>query len=121
MESEYLLFLILHLAGLTIRNIYEALKNSGKVDSRNRLVFAVVFGAMCLMWAGWFEMCTMDPLKIRLPAFVHFAGLLLVVVGFILAVVSLIHWSPASAKRTAGIAKAHGCDWVRQSLRRIPR
>jgi protein-S-isoprenylcysteine O-methyltransferase Ste14 len=90
MDSEYLVFLILHLAGLTVRNIYEALKKAGRVDSRNKLVFAVVFAAMCLMWAGWFEMCKLDPLKMTLPAPVHFTGLLLVVVGFILTVTSLI-------------------------------
>ena len=90
MSDEYPLFLILHLAGLTIRNIYEALKKSGKVDSRNRIVFAVIFAAMCMMWAGWFEMCRLDPMRIILPAPVRFAGLLLVVAGFILAVASLI-------------------------------
>jgi protein-S-isoprenylcysteine O-methyltransferase Ste14 len=90
MTDDYLVFLILHLAGLTIRDIYEALKKSGKVDSRNRIVFAVIFAAMCLMWAGWFEMGKLDPMKVALPAPVHFAGLLLVVVGFILAVASLI-------------------------------
>ena len=90
MSDEYLVFLILHLAGLTIRNIYEALKKSGKVDSRNRIVFAVIFAAMCMMWAGWFEMGKLDPLKVTLPAPVHFAGLLLVVVGVILAVTSLV-------------------------------
>jgi protein-S-isoprenylcysteine O-methyltransferase Ste14 len=88
--QDMLLFLILHLAGLTIRNIYEALKKSGRVDSRNKLVFAVVFAAMCLMWAGWFEMGRLDPMKLALPAPVRFAGLLLVVVGVILAVASLI-------------------------------
>jgi len=90
MDSEYLLFLIFHIAGLTIRNVYEVLKKSGRVDSRNKVVFAVVFAAMCLMWAGWFEMGKLDPMKLALPPSVRFAGLLLVVVGFILAVASLI-------------------------------
>jgi protein-S-isoprenylcysteine O-methyltransferase Ste14 len=43
-----------------------------------------------MMWAGWFEMCKLDPLKMTLPTPVRFAGLLFVVVGFILAVASLI-------------------------------
>jgi protein-S-isoprenylcysteine O-methyltransferase Ste14 len=90
MSDEYLVFMILHLAGLTARNIYEALKKSGRVDSRNKLVFVAVFGAMCLMWAGWFEMGKLDPLKVAMPATVHFAGLLLVVLGVLLAVTSLI-------------------------------
>ena len=90
MTDDYLFFLILHLGGLTIRNIYEALKKSDRADSRNKLVFVAVFGAMCLTWAGWFEMGKLDPVKMALPAPLRFAGLLLVVVGFILAVGSLI-------------------------------
>jgi protein-S-isoprenylcysteine O-methyltransferase Ste14 len=90
MNGDYLLFLGLYLAGLTARNVYEALKKAGRVDSRNKLVFAVVFAAMCMMWAGWFKMCRLDPMKMALPAPVRFAGLLLVVVGVILTVTSLI-------------------------------
>lgn len=90
MTPEYLFCLVLFLAGLTIRNGYEILTQSGKAGSRNKIVFAVVFAAMCMMWAGWFEMCPRDPWGVQLSLIVRWVGLALVAVGFGLAVGSLV-------------------------------
>jgi protein-S-isoprenylcysteine O-methyltransferase Ste14 len=90
MNKEYLLFIVLFLVGLTIRNVYEWLKKSGKVESKNKMVFALVFAAMWLMWAGWFEMCPRDPWRKAFPSIVRWSGLGVVGLGFVLAVGSLI-------------------------------
>ena len=90
LKSDYLLLLLLYLAGLCIRHAYEQLKKSGKVDSKNKIVFAGVFAAMCMLWAGWFEMCPRDPFPVVAPEGVRWAAFGAVLLGFGLAVGSLL-------------------------------
>lgn len=84
MDSTYLLVAGLCLIGLAIRSGYELLKEAGKVDTKNRAIFAVVFVAMCLMLASWPAMCPLDPWRIPFP------GLGVVVAAFALAVGALV-------------------------------
>jgi len=74
MKTAYLVFLGLYFLGLMIRAIYEHLKKAGRVNPRSRIIFAIVFFAMCLMWASWFNMCPVDPLKLSLPPIVKWIG-----------------------------------------------
>jgi hypothetical protein len=67
MKFEYLVFLGLYLFGLAIRFIYEHLKKAGRVNTKNILVFGLVFLGMCLLWAGWFSMGPLDPWPLPLP------------------------------------------------------
>jgi hypothetical protein len=46
MNPEYLTFLGLYLLSLSIRHGYERLKESGRVNSRNKSVFIAVFAGM---------------------------------------------------------------------------
>jgi protein-S-isoprenylcysteine O-methyltransferase Ste14 len=90
MKVEYLVSLGLYLFGLGIRFIYEHLKKTGRVNTKNILVFGMVLLAMCLLWAGWFNMGPMDPWPIALPDFIRWAGLGLVLLGMGLSVGTLI-------------------------------
>jgi protein-S-isoprenylcysteine O-methyltransferase Ste14 len=90
MNLSYLIYLGLFLAGLSIRNWYESLKKSGKVNSNNKVAFIVVFTAMCMMWAGWFEMCRLDPGQVTFPAIIRWIGMGGVVLGFLLAIGSVL-------------------------------
>jgi protein-S-isoprenylcysteine O-methyltransferase Ste14 len=78
------------LLGLILRYGYEVLKKTGRLDSRNRVVFSSIFAAMCMMWAGWFNMCALDPFRLALPAGVRWAGFGAVVLGFGLAIGSFL-------------------------------
>ena len=90
MNSTFLLVAGLCLIGLAIRSGYELLKKAGKVDTKNRAIFAVVFVAMCLMLASWPVMCPLDPWRIALPGIARGFGLGLVTVALALAVGGLV-------------------------------
>jgi hypothetical protein len=56
MNTDYLVFLGLYLGCLIIRTGYELLKKAGSVNLKSMIIFAVVFAAMCLLWASWFSL-----------------------------------------------------------------
>jgi protein-S-isoprenylcysteine O-methyltransferase Ste14 len=90
MDRTFLLVAGLCLLGLAIRSSYELLKKTGKVDTKNTAIFAVVFVAMCLMLASWPVMCPRDPWRIVLPGVVRWLGLGVVTAALTLAVGALV-------------------------------
>jgi len=56
MNAGYFVFFVLYLVSLVIRTGYEMLKDAGRVSERDRIPFAIVFAAMCLMWISWFNL-----------------------------------------------------------------
>jgi protein-S-isoprenylcysteine O-methyltransferase Ste14 len=53
MDRNFLIVAGLCLTSLMVRTGYELLKRAGKVETNNKLVFAVVFAAMILMLLSW--------------------------------------------------------------------
>ncbi len=90
MKNGYLIFLVLYLVCLTIRNGYELLKRAGKIDPENKILFAAIFLDMIVMWVCWFAMCPIDPSEPNFPSAVRWAGLGLFVLGLALAFGALI-------------------------------
>lgn len=90
MKTGYFVFLGLYLLGLIIRGIYEQLKRSGRLNPRSLIILTVVFCAMFLMWASWFNMCPLDPLQISLPHTVKWIGFGIFLAGLGLSVGALI-------------------------------
>jgi protein-S-isoprenylcysteine O-methyltransferase Ste14 len=90
MTADYSLLLGLYGAGLVIRNGYELFKRAGKADGSSRLVFGVVFVAMCLMWIGWFNMCRLDPWPLSVPEKMKIIGTGAVLVGLGLSIGSFL-------------------------------
>lgn len=90
MNTDYLIFLALYLFTLLIRTSYELLKKAGRVNTKNTMVFAVILVVMCLMWATWFGMCPLDPLRIALPERARWVGLVVLIVGLGLSIGALI-------------------------------
>lgn len=45
---------------------------------------------MAFLWFSWFQMCFFDPLKINIPAWLRYTGLLLFITGFLLFLFSNI-------------------------------
>jgi protein-S-isoprenylcysteine O-methyltransferase Ste14 len=87
---EFTLFLCLHLLGLATRDTYELLKKTGHVKRPGKGLVAVIFAAMALLWLTWFAMPVYDPLPLRLPAALKWAGLGIVIAGWLLAIGALI-------------------------------
>jgi protein-S-isoprenylcysteine O-methyltransferase Ste14 len=90
MNAFFLVIVGFCLIGLAIRTTYELLKKAGKVDPKSKVVFAVVFVAMCLMLLSWPFLGPLDPLPLTLPDIVRWAGLVVAVAGLALAVGGLI-------------------------------
>jgi protein-S-isoprenylcysteine O-methyltransferase Ste14 len=90
MKTAYLIFVGLYLGCLIIRTGHELLKKAGRVNQKNTIVFAVVFAVMCLMWASWFILCPLDPLRLALPALARWVGLGVVIVGLVLAIGGIV-------------------------------
>ena len=90
MNAKYATLLALFLACLLLRTTYEMLKKSGSVNPGNKSIFALVFTAMCLLWASWFTMCPMDPYPIVLPDAIRWTCLSIVILGVGLAIVALM-------------------------------
>jgi len=90
MNTEYFVFLGLFLGSLLARTSYELLKKAGKINPKNKLVFAVIFAIMCLLWTSWFSMPPSDPWQLALPDFVRWIGLGVFLLGMALAVGALI-------------------------------
>ena len=86
MNTAYLVFLSLYLSSLIIRTGYELLKKAGRVNPKSVIIFAVVFAAMCLLWASWFSLCPLDPFRFALPDIVRWMVLGVVIVGLGLAI-----------------------------------
>jgi len=91
MKAGYLVFVGLYFLGMMIRAIYEKLKKNSRIGPKNIITFAIVFLAMCLMWASWFNMRPLDPVKVSLPRFVSWIGFGTFSVGLVLAIGATIH------------------------------
>ena len=90
MDSNYLILVVLFVVSLTIRTGYELLKEAGKVNPENKLIFAFIFATMCALWAFWFSLCLSDPFRVNLPEALQWSGFGLFVVGMILAIGALL-------------------------------
>ncbi len=86
MTTEYLVSTGLYLCGLVIRIGYELLKRRGRIDTESKTIFSVVLAAMCLLWAGWFSLCSLDPFRLAIPDVLRWMGLGLFIMGSGLAI-----------------------------------
>jgi protein-S-isoprenylcysteine O-methyltransferase Ste14 len=50
------------------------------------IIFAVVFAAMCLLWASWISLCPLDPFRFALPDIIQWVGLGMLIMGLGLAI-----------------------------------
>jgi protein-S-isoprenylcysteine O-methyltransferase Ste14 len=90
MKDTYPVVAGLCLIGLAVRTGYELLKKNGRLDTRNKAVFAVVFVAMCCMLASWPAMCPIDPVRLAAPGYLRWIGWGMVAVGLALVLGGLV-------------------------------
>ena len=81
----YIVLVIVFLLGLLIRFFYERLKLTGRIDSKTRLIFSIIFSVMMLIWASWFVMIPLDPWRLELPGTIRWLGIAVFILGLILA------------------------------------
>jgi protein-S-isoprenylcysteine O-methyltransferase Ste14 len=86
LPAAYLASVALYLLGLGVRDVYEVLKKTDRIDPRNPGVFATVFASMIVMWLSWFAMGLLDPTARPVPGWLQWGGLAVVIGGFVLAV-----------------------------------
>lgn len=85
----YFVLFVLFLLGLLIRFIYERLKLTGRIDTKNKLIFSLIFTTMMLIWASWFAMNPIDPWRFDLPGVIRWLGMAAFILGLILALGAL--------------------------------
>jgi protein-S-isoprenylcysteine O-methyltransferase Ste14 len=90
MKGSYFAVVVLNLAALAVRTSYELLKRAGRLDPKSRAIFTLILLDMIMLWASWFALCPMDPLRLVLPRVVRWAGLAVLAGGLVLAVGALI-------------------------------
>lgn len=90
MQTGYFILVGLYFLGLVTRTVYELWKKTGRIDPKNKIIFAIVFAAMCLMWASWFGLCPLDPFRLVVLPAVKWLGFGLFVVGLVLAIGGMI-------------------------------
>jgi len=90
MKSGFLIQALFFLLCLAFRSAYELLKESRKIDPENKLIFAVIFSSMCILWVSWFTLCPMDPFRIDLPGWLRWTCFGIFIAGSILAVGALV-------------------------------
>jgi protein-S-isoprenylcysteine O-methyltransferase Ste14 len=90
MKGRFLGAVTLFLAALAIRTSYELLKKAGWIDPRSQTLFIAILLDMLVLWASWFLMCPLDPIRLGLPAIVTWTGLALLVGGLLLALGALV-------------------------------
>lgn len=90
MKTAYLVFASFYLLGLIIRAVYEQLKKNDHIDPKNKITFTIVFFAMCLLWASWFNMCPLDPIQLIIPKVVKWTGFCAFLLGLCLAIGAFI-------------------------------
>ena len=94
MKTGYLAFMGLYFLGLIIRAIYEQLKKNGRIDPKSKFTFTIVFFAMCLLWASWFNMCPLDPFQFSIPRVARLIGFGTFLTGMGLAIGALLPGIP---------------------------
>jgi protein-S-isoprenylcysteine O-methyltransferase Ste14 len=86
----YIVTLCLCLIGLSIRTVYEFLKRSGRVDTKNKTVFWIVFVGMVLMLCSWIFLGHFDPVPLPIPTPIRWFGLVLVLLAVALALLGVL-------------------------------
>jgi protein-S-isoprenylcysteine O-methyltransferase Ste14 len=90
MHLKFFILAAVFVVCVLIRDLYEVLKESRRINPENKVIFAGIFSVMCALWVSWFSLCPIDPYRLELPASVTRLALGIVIIGTALAVGALI-------------------------------
>ena len=74
--------------GYGIRTVFNVLAYRKSPVAENRKVVTGIYIAMGILWFSWFQMCFSDPVRLNIPEWLRYVGLLLFVAGFLLFILS---------------------------------
>ena len=81
MSALYPVLIGLCVAAVLLRDGYELLKITDRIDPTDARVFATVFAAMLVMWVSWFVLGYVAPRSVTVPEALRWAGLVAVAAG----------------------------------------
>lgn len=90
MNHPFFIQAIIYVVCLALRFVYEHLKEAEKIKPESKPVFAIIFTVMCVLWTDWFILCLSDPFRVIAPAWVHWIGFGLFILGTISALGAFI-------------------------------
>lgn len=71
-----------------IRTAFNVLNYKKSPLAENKKIVNLIFIVMGILWFSWFQMCFSDPIKMNLPGWIRYIGLLLFLIGVFLFVFS---------------------------------
>ena len=71
-----------------IRTIFNVLKYKKSPLAENKRIVTSICIVMGILWFSWFQMCFIDPIKLNIPPFLRYSGLLLFIMGVSLFILS---------------------------------
>lgn len=88
MLNLFLICFILCFICYLLRTVFNILnfKHKKIVDSKN--VIIAIYIVMAILWFSWFQMCFVDPIKMSLPLWLKYIGLLFFITGVFLFIFS---------------------------------
>lgn len=90
MNNSFLISAVIFLTCLVIRSSYELLKEARKINTENKIIFAMIFTSMSILWMSWFSLPPVDPYPADLPGPLRWIGLAVFITGALLAVGAFI-------------------------------
>ncbi len=86
----FYLWLTLCFICFVIRTVFNILIYKQNPWAKNKVLVILIYIAMALLWFSWFQMNFFDPVKIQVPPWLRYTGLLLFAAGVFLVVFSMI-------------------------------
>lgn len=71
-----------------LRTAFNVLKYKKNPLADNKRIVTSIYVVMGILWFSWFQMCFLDPIKINIPAWIRFIGLVLFSLGVFLFIFS---------------------------------
>lgn len=88
MSKNYFFWFVICFLCYMIRTAFNVLVYKGSPLTENRKIVTFIFVIMGILWFSWHYMCFIDPIKINIPPFFRYIGLLLFIIGISLFILS---------------------------------
>jgi protein-S-isoprenylcysteine O-methyltransferase Ste14 len=90
MERIYFIFMGICFLCYIIRTVFNILIYNKNPLAENKIIVYSIYVVMGILWFSWFQLCFLDPIKMKIPVLIRYGGLLLFIIGVSLFVFSNI-------------------------------